>query len=272
MRNLALAANADPKWADERPFPATWKCFFFSVPSESLKGRFIETQSSGRSVLLGADHESAWVTLFELLPEPTIERISYSPEDMAKYTETFAEFPITESLKIKDLLPKATHSGMVSLEEGFAEQWTWHRIVLAGDACHKFTPNAGLGFNTGAQDLAVLVNCLREALDACPGSEPSSEQVSEALQSYQSLRSPLAKADSFVSWAIARLHSWANTVYYVIARYVLPLAICDTFIYNHLYPRGVRQAAVLEHIAAEEPFSGTLQWDNKMTGSRGRAQ
>ena len=37
-----------------------------------------------------------------------------------------------------------TESGMISLEEGVVDHWSWAgRIALCGDAAHKFTPSTG---------------------------------------------------------------------------------------------------------------------------------
>ncbi|KAJ1326514.1 kynurenine 3-monooxygenase [Microdochium nivale] len=57
--------------------------------------------------------------------------------------------------------------GMTNLGEGVARNWHYSGlVVLVGDACHKFTPNAGQGFNTGLQDVVALCNLLRGALVA----------------------------------------------------------------------------------------------------------
>lgn len=71
---------------------------------------------------------------------------------------------ISPDYMIHDIWSKATWSHMADLEEGVING-DWYdtkdgRVVLAGDAVHKMTPNAGLGLNEGVQDAVALVNCV----------------------------------------------------------------------------------------------------------------
>lgn len=267
MCELALQANAGPEWAAEKPFPATYKCLFFSTPLLSPKGHFVDTESKGRCIFYLVGQERAWVFLCETLPQPTTERAVYSADDAAEFAAKFAEFPLTNTLKVKDVYPLAQSSSMVNLEEGSAKQWSWGRVVLAGDSCHKFTPHAGQGFNCGVQDAVVLTNLLRQAIASSPEGNPTAQELKAAFESYQTLRTPYARADEVVSATIARLFSWATVFYRIMACYVFPLRLCDYLIYSRISPNGMRYAAVLDHIAAKEPFTGTVEWEHQMTGA-----
>jgi 2-polyprenyl-6-methoxyphenol hydroxylase-like FAD-dependent oxidoreductase len=279
MRKLALLqaqrdtdTDTDTAWENELAFPANYKCLFFSIAptTPSTAGLFVDTESKDRCLFYMAGHQRGWVFLCETASKDGKSNNTTTPLDFAS---RFAEFPITKDTKVKDVFPDASTTsssiGMTSLQEGLAGQWSWDRIVLAGDSCHKFTPHAGLGYNSGVQDVVVLVNVLQKTLGSKQqlqgGQEDvTTEQIAEAFRAYQDLRMPFAKADSFVSAAFARLQSWANWAFYIMARYVFPLWIWDYMLYNHVSPAGIKHAAILEHISAEEPFTGRIEWENKM--------
>jgi len=66
-----------------------------------------------------------------------------------------------------------------------AERYRDGRVLLAGDAAHRFPPTGGLGLNTGVQDAHNLAWKLAAVLD---GSAPDA-----LLDSYQSERQPVAQ-------------------------------------------------------------------------------
>lgn len=268
MRRLALDTDSGFQWTKELPFPTKYKSVIFKTPLFSPEGWFIDTQGDGRCLFYATGRDCAWVFLCETLVEETTDRNIDVAEDIGTFVSHFAEFPLTGEVKVKDVLPEATGSTMINLEEGVASQWSWGRVVLAGDACHKFTPHAGLGLNSGIQDAAVLVNELRRTLDNCPeGSSITSEQLIAAFQAYQGRRLPSATVDFWVSTGIARLQSWATRLYYLTARYILPMWIWDNVLYNYFAPIGVKHGEVLKHVTtAEEPFKGAVEWANKMSG------
>lgn len=76
-------------------------------------------------------------------------------KDIDDLAQEYEDFPINETLKFRDLWAKRLTSGMSNLKEGIATHWSFGRVILVGDACHKFTSNAGLGLDSGVQDVVM---------------------------------------------------------------------------------------------------------------------
>ncbi|KAF7589930.1 hypothetical protein BBP40_003510 [Aspergillus hancockii] len=91
---------------------------------------------------------------------------------------------------------------MSNLEEGILRYWSLGQVVLAGDACHKRTPNGGLGFNNGIQDVVVLCYHLQEADSAAPGGQPIIDALTRIYQIYKEASS--------------------NSFYFIASRYLAP--------------------------------------------------
>lgn len=263
MRELAVKSSPNTQWDLELPYLSTYKCMFFCIQQASAPGLFVDTESKNRSVIYATSKHRTWVFLSEKLQQPTAERASYNAEDADTFAKSFEDYPVTKSLKIGDILSQKASSGMVNLEEGIVKHWSWGRIVLAGDSCHKFTPHAGLGFNNGVQDIVVLLNELR-AVSSAPGHIPNSAELTNAFQSYQTRRYEPLKADAFVSALITRLQAWDNTFYYILARYIAPLRIWEYLLWNYAAPQGMKITPVLDGIPAVEPFLGAIEWENKL--------
>ncbi|KAF9926501.1 hypothetical protein FBU30_003940 [Linnemannia zychae] len=83
-----------------------------------------------------------------------------------------------------DLTPK-DNIKKVRLEEKIFETWHHDRIVLIGDACHKFTPAGGVGATNAMHDAVVLANWIH----ALPDNATTSE-IKQAFQAYQDERMP----------------------------------------------------------------------------------
>ncbi|KAH8714744.1 hypothetical protein BGZ61DRAFT_476791 [Ilyonectria robusta] len=67
----------------------------------------------------------------------------------------YEDFPMNQTLKFPDVWAKRLTSGMSNLEKGIATHWSFGRVILVGDACHKFTPNAGLGLNSSVPEVMM---------------------------------------------------------------------------------------------------------------------
>ncbi|RAL03112.1 FAD-dependent oxidoreductase [Aspergillus ibericus CBS 121593] len=264
MRRLALAANPAQPWDAEKPFPATYRCTWCSFPRGGEKiGIMTETQNQDMSVMYLTGRERGWVFLYERLPEPTTERTKYTTEDIEAVAARFAEYSVTETRRVKDVFAERFNAGMANLEEGILQHWNWDRIVLTGDACHKYTPNAGLGLNDGIQDVVVLCNGLHQALQRADG-PLSTATLGRVFEAYHTERAEQVQADAKQSAQVTRLHAWANTLYYLISRYILSWNVIEGAFLNYHVSKKIKKAAVLTYIRASEPFKGAVQWDHPM--------
>lgn len=266
MRKLALAASVEKEiWEAEKPFPALYRSVYFSIPRSTPQGVMAETHSKGKSIfyVTGTDH--ACVFLCEQLSEPTTERSRYTKDDEKALIERFWNFPIIESLTVGDVAAQSTASGMIDLEEGTAKKCSYKRIVIMGDAYHKVTPHCGLGFNMGAQDVAVLVNQLKEVVDASKDGEPTTEAIEKAFDTYQTIRDQNVSVDTTVGNMLARTSMWMSWGYWLLSRYIFASRLWEWLFFRSLLPEGIKCGVVLKHLPGKEPFSGTVPWDNDMS-------
>ncbi|KAF7540371.1 hypothetical protein G7Z17_g12221 [Cylindrodendrum hubeiense] len=268
MRRLALEANPalEQTWDPEVPFPSHYKCLWASFTRDTEVGESYETQGHNRSAMYLTGLEKGWIFLYEKLPKPTTERAIYDKEAVRAFAESFADWQVHEKLTIRDIINKESFvSGMANLQEGVAQKKSWAgRIVLVGDACHRFTPNAGLGFNSGVQDVVSLSNKLQALINKSPSDVPDAEALEKAFQDYQQERKePLAK-DYQDAAAATRLQAWASWTYYILARYIFSFRFVRNYLANTSAATSIKGGRVLDFIPAVEPFNGRIPWDHKL--------
>jgi 2-polyprenyl-6-methoxyphenol hydroxylase-like FAD-dependent oxidoreductase len=203
--------------------------------------------------------ERAWLLLYEKLPEPTKEPKRYTKAEMDEFAARFADWPVNEHLKVKDVYD-SSKAGMSNLDEGVLEHWSLGRIVLAGDACHKFTPNAGLGFTNGIQDVALLCNLLHDATKSCADSEVDEDTLQKVFLEYQSARREATEFDCGVSAAATRSHAWATPIYWFVGRFLYPIYAFQWLLQNYLVAPRIKQSRVLDYVFGEDRIQGRIPW------------
>lgn len=212
-----------------------------------------------------AGRERGWIFLYERLSEPTTSRMDYTEEDRQAFAAKFADFPVTDKLKVKDVYDTRLTDGMANLEEGILKHWSWGRIVLTGDACHKFTPNAGRGLNNGIQDVVALCNRLHEILETRSEADlPDLLTLGKMFADYQQTRSAPVKSDGDQSLYLSRMHAWANWFSYFMSRYVLSYDWLLTWTLNSLAAKEIRKSLVLNYIHVDEPFLASVEWEHPL--------
>lgn len=268
MREAALAEDG-AREADldaARPFPAAYKTMWATVPRrwEFTPGSHHVTHGEGASLQLLNASRRAWVFVYEKLERPTTERARFTEADMAAFAARHGDMPIAGGrLRLRDIIGERRAAGMANLEEGVLKRWSHGgRMVLAGDACHKYTPNAGQGLNNGIQDVAALANQLHRVLRE-EGSTPSEEALAEAFRRYQEVRADVTATEFNFSANLTRLCAWPNWVYWFVDQWVLPYIPFLTDIQmNYFFGAGVAKGQCLEFLEGDEPFQGRLAWKN----------
>lgn len=186
---------------------------------------------------------------------------------MVQYAAKHGETPIADGrLKLKDAFAQRITGGMANLEEGVLKHWSNGRIVLAGDACHKYTPNAGLGLNNGVQDIVVLVNELHRLLDSAGvGTAPGREELATAFTRYHDARKQGVTEGLDFSRHATRLHAWPNWIYWILNRYVLcNIPGLEGYIWNNVVVPKMSNAYCLDFVDGQEPFQGDVPWKRPM--------
>ncbi|KAH7143581.1 flavoprotein monooxygenase [Dactylonectria macrodidyma] len=267
MRDLALGDDPSRAWDPEEPFIASYQVLFGAFPTPSDPGLGYDIQTRHKSIMYLSGHQRSWFFLYKKLPKPTKERMDYTDQDLEALSKEFAEFPLTQTVKVKDVWPRMLGAGLTNLHEGIVQHWSLGRIVLVGDACHKLTTHLGLGYNNGVQDVVVLCNSLRDAVRAAPDRNPDASALTQVFEKYETARkSPASSlvADLAHSGMETRMHAWANMGYYVLSRFlIIPKFVEDAFV-NLVFSPEIRKGQVLDYVPTEEPMKGKLSWLNPM--------
>ncbi|KAF5258648.1 hypothetical protein FOXYS1_10763 [Fusarium oxysporum] len=144
-----------------------------SSPVPGIGAHDMEITSNDKySFLLLCQPDWISIIVHSKLPEdqqctwPTRRR--YTKADMEALVSKLSERPVTDTVVFGELWKRRLKAQMISLEEGVLEHWTSSRIVLAGDAVHKVTPNSALGGNTAMEDAVVIANTLHALLARHP--------------------------------------------------------------------------------------------------------
>ncbi|KAI0468802.1 FAD dependent oxidoreductase domain-containing protein [Xylaria cf. heliscus] len=184
-------------------------------------------------------------------------RAQYTAEDVEAKAAELADCPITETVKFGDIWRSRSRGHLVSLEEGILERWFSGRMVLCGDAAHKFTPNAALGGSMAMESAVSLANALHEALSLHPNKKPTDTEMRVALQKYQDFRIPRLKFGFTISWVLTRAQAYDGFAMYMMQRWIIPAIGLDTVAGQA--SKFFSEAPKLNYIHFDEK-RGTLPW------------
>ena len=270
MHRIATSNFPGLDWDSVRPFKSEYTCLWFTCLQNAEPGQYIETQSTDRSAIIMTGKERDWVILFEKhIPQPGRSQ-KYSLDEVEQFAANFAELPTSLGESIGDMFARRITAGMTDLDEGIVQHWHYDRMVLVGDACHKMTPNAGIGFNSGVQDVAVLCNTLQQLLKDFPSSAPRSDAVTNAFQTYQLTREAAARQDVSFSTHLTRIQAWASLAYWLLAYWVLSHTFVKRLL-AHYVCSGYSKGEIINYIPAKELFSGSVPWHNTMPLDNGHS-
>lgn len=267
MHGLAIQAGASGTWNEPYPYTASYRIMWFCFPPPSEPGEAFETQHKDHAVVYFTSRDRGFVLLTEKLPCTTKEHAVYQAEDVAAFAERFAEFPVSENLQVKHVFATHQAAGMCNIEEGIAKHWSWGRIVLVGDACHKMTPNSGLGFNNGIQDVVALCNRLRRTLHTSLDHKADSAVLEDVFRRYQKERCKALRPHAFVSSNLVRANTWTSAPYYILARYIMASKHLEYWLLKYIVSRFIRNGLVLDYVKVDEPFHASTRWKHSLKSS-----
>lgn len=278
MRNAALEASAVPSTLvnEVDPFLTSYRAMWIRFPTVApiKAGDAGETHGYKCTLQLFAGEDTSVIGIYEKLDKPTRDRVRYSRADEDAFVEEWGHVPIfSGGLTIKDAYTNRTQSGMVSLEEGIIKYWSFDRIVLVGDAAHKFTPSTGAGCNNGIVDVVALANELYHAFRAVraddPEAYPTKEQVSAAFDGYQATRIGPIKAGLEGASRATGAATWSDATHKFVDRHILSKQSLQRFFTN----RGAAELArtpVFEYVNGVEDIVGKFPWAYPIQGTRGQ--
>lgn len=205
MRDLMLSSNPKKKEDEEegcipleRPYKAEYRCLWgtCAAPEACPPRSNAESHGLERSIMFmtGSDGRS-WFFLYEQLDGPRDESQRYTAEDQEEMAARFSQIQLLPGLPFSKIWPTRTASGMADQLEGMLPQKNWHlpaahggRIVLAGDAVHRMTPNFGWGFNSGVNDVCALVSLLQAEMRGPSPPPPSTAHLDNVFSRYAEAR------------------------------------------------------------------------------------
>uniref|UniRef100_A0A0B7KST7 FAD-binding domain-containing protein n=1 Tax=Bionectria ochroleuca TaxID=29856 RepID=A0A0B7KST7_BIOOC len=267
MRSLALAASPITPLNPDEPFVAEYRLLWCSLPKHPAvaAGHSVESHGKDASSQFMSSKDRSWLFVYERLPKATKSRASYSKADAEVFAQRLAELFIAPDTKLRDVFSSRYTAGMANVEEGMLKHWSWDRIVLVGDAVHKLTPNSGQGYNSGLQDIVVLVNELHKALSSSDGGCLSQDTLAAVFSRYQTLRFKITTDDCKNSNTIIRMSCWQNWIFWLMDRFILPyLPIIVTLRVNTSIAGTIKNAHVVDFVDGDEPFEGKVPWTHRM--------
>lgn len=266
MRELSLEASPGAAVNKEKPFSVEYKTMWCTFPRHYAfaAGDHHVTHGQEASLQQLNSADRSWIFVYEKLDESSKaeERKRYSEADMDAFAARHGEMAVGNAMKLKDLMPSKIRGGMANLEEGVLEHWSSGRIVLAGDAAHKYTPNAGLGLNNGIQDVAALVNELSRCAESVgKGGSPTQDEITAAFARYQGARWEKARQDYELSGHVTRLCAWPGWMYWFFDQYVMGIIPhIHTVLTQYSTSPKIADALCLDFLEGEEPFQGQVLW------------
>lgn len=244
-------------------FETTYRLLFGNCPriGDAKPATVYECHRFGSSTQVFVGEDKMWFFFYEKLDNPTSEHKSYTQKDSDEIAARYADHRITKELYFRDLYKERNGSGVTDLEEGILDKWWWNRIVLVGDAAHKLTPNAGLGFNSGVQDLASIANGI-QSLQSNGRSLDDIEAVKALFSQYQDERTESMRKFSDISARTTRLCAWHSRFAMIWDRYIMPALNLEILMSRYLVAPIISSSLVLDWLPEPHHRSGSIPWKN----------
>lgn len=271
MRSLALASpSTHPSHINEdHPFLTTYRSLWIRFPTQSdlLPGDALETHGVDLAIQTFVGEETSVIGMYERLPTPTTDRLRFTDADEEEFLHRWGDLPLSPKLTVQDAYDSRVQSGLVSLEEGVISNWSWDRIVLVGDAAHKFTPSTGAGCNNGMVDVVVLVNELARIVTG-DKQEPSVEEITAAFRGYQAKRFDAVVEGCAGAGKATATATWKNRVFKFVDLHVLSSPRVQKFFMEKSAP-GIAMTPALEFMDDAGLPDGKVPWVRKGPVVRG---
>jgi 2-polyprenyl-6-methoxyphenol hydroxylase-like FAD-dependent oxidoreductase len=267
-----------------QPFCTTYRCLWIGFPTAAAHGLVpgcsFETHGPGATTQVFSSQESTVIGLYERLPAPTrTPQRRYDAADHAAIVARWADLLVVGpdaaagrgAMTLQQAYEARLQSGCVNLEEGVVKRWGWAgRVVLVGDAAHKFTPSTGAGCNNGMVDVVVLMNQLHALLhkDSTTttkngGELPSRDDLAAVFSSYQDARFGPVTAGCEGAGRATATATWETYMMQFLDTWVFPAEMLQRYFMGKA-AAFIAKTPVLTYVAAEERLHGKVEWEQPM--------
>ncbi|KAI1657308.1 FAD binding domain protein [Daldinia decipiens] len=245
---------------------ANWKVLILVGPTMPEIGRdthFVHNTHFSFTVISQPDHVFTFVTF--RLKEPVIwpRRMFYTAQDAEHLAETVASYPVCESLLFGELWRKRERASLVNIEEGVLNKWHCGRIVLAGDAAHKFTFHMGFGANSSIGSIATLCNQLKREIVSRNEPSLSPSTLERIFESYQTKRYARMKTIMDLSLFSTRILTWDTLLTKLLSRWIFPW-LPERYLTDQ-FSKIIKGEPKLEYIGTGNFPRGRLTWEDEVT-------
>ena len=269
MRLLALKEQEKTEIStslnDEKPFLTSYRCFWirFPVLPGLVVGDSFETHGPNITTQFFVGYDSALLGVYEKLDSPTHSPTRWTQADEMPFIEQWKNLPLTKGglLTLGQAYDQRVAAGWINLEEGVVKNWSYGgRVVLVGDAAHKFTPSTGAGCNEGIVDVVVLINQITRAFSS---GVPSASKLAAAFKDYQNARFDLVTFGCQLAGRTTNVATWSSTWMRIFDLWIFSIKPIQRFFIN-LGVKDTAKTPCFEHIEGEELIVGNVPWVNKI--------
>ena len=140
-------------------------------------------------------------TLGAASPDHTLWTYNFDGDPRVDYPDETLVRQVRRAVGVDDLDVELLEVLRWDYDQAVTDEWRSGRVLLAGDASHRFPPHGAFGMNSGVQDANNLAWKLIAVLRGAAGAE--------LLDTYQAERKPVAQLNSVQ--ALANTQSLADT-------------------------------------------------------------
>ncbi|KAI0882334.1 putative monooxygenase [Annulohypoxylon maeteangense] len=247
--------------AQKQPYVATYRLYFGEIPI--LPGLATNTRYDGSQdglstqIVNGTDR--GWYGVYEKIDSHTSKATRYTETDKVDILNRCGNLYLAPGWKLQDVNARRLgDTGLINIEEGLIDGWSFERIVLVGDAVRKYEPHAGLGYNSGVTDLVVLINDLRQLLrdDKFPGTRT----LQDLFEIYEKKRLKDTRKMAEFSMKTARLIAWSSWKDRVMAKYILPNLPLNKAFFNNTFGPLISETPVLDWLEESVLPKSHIAW------------